>query len=172
MTAGRKWESNSANLPNNISQAEAAEMFNVSELLDIEARIGELLPSPEEAQKLSQKIPKRGLPRSGPHQKVLPAGITQRKAHQARTIKAHPDIVAKMLGVSKSTVVNDLSDGQKRPKSKIPNEELQAVSETDGQKRPKHSPLLAAIEKTASVDKRGHSKKGLPFGKPRNWWAV
>ena len=64
-------------------------------LLDIEARIGELLPSAEEAQKLSHKIPRSGLPRSGPHQKVLPEGITERKAHQARTIKAHPDIVAR-----------------------------------------------------------------------------
>lgn len=65
-------------------------------LLDIEARIGELLPSAEEAQKLSHKIPRSGLPRSGPHQKVLPEGITERKAHQARTIKAHPDIVARV----------------------------------------------------------------------------
>lgn len=31
MSAGRKWDSNSANLPNNISQPEAAEMLNVSE---------------------------------------------------------------------------------------------------------------------------------------------
>ena len=31
MTAGRKWESNSADLPNNISQTEAAALFNVSE---------------------------------------------------------------------------------------------------------------------------------------------
>lgn len=31
MTAGRKWESNSADLRNNISQPEAARLFNVSE---------------------------------------------------------------------------------------------------------------------------------------------
>jgi len=57
-------------------------------LLRIEARIGELLPSAEEANRL-----KGGNRHSeGKHRKVLPDGIDSKKAHQARAIKDHPTV--------------------------------------------------------------------------------
>lgn len=64
-------------------------------LLDIEARIGELLPSAEEATVIGKSM--GGKVRHGQQVPPLfPAGINKRKAHQARTIKAHPDIVARV----------------------------------------------------------------------------
>lgn len=64
-------------------------------LLDIEARIGELLPSPEEAQRLGGgNVRVAGSPQEKTR-KVLPDGIDRHHAHQARTIKDNPDIVAK-----------------------------------------------------------------------------
>ena len=55
-------------------------------LLDIEARIGELLPSAEDARKTAF---------TGKERQKRPEWIDGKKAHQARTIKAHPDIVAR-----------------------------------------------------------------------------
>lgn len=58
-------------------------------LLDIEARIGELLPGREDAQKLGRKIGKTpGV------SKVLPEGITRYTAKSARIIAENPEIVA------------------------------------------------------------------------------
>lgn len=56
-------------------------------LLDIEARIGELLPSAEDARKTAF---------TGKERQKRPEWIDGKKAHQARTIKAHPDIVARV----------------------------------------------------------------------------
>jgi hypothetical protein len=61
-------------------------------LLDVEAKIGELLPSIEETTRL-----KGGDRRSeGKHRRVLPDGIHSRQAHQARTIKDNPEVVARI----------------------------------------------------------------------------
>ncbi len=71
---------------------EAGEM-----LLDIEARIGEMLPSSEEAQRGA--IKQRGIPKSeraSGHIKVLPDGISGQRAQQARAISKHPEIVEKV----------------------------------------------------------------------------
>jgi len=65
-------------------------------LLDIEARIGELLPSPEEAMKMGQK---RGPAIRDGKQTIsspYPAEINRHRAQQARTIKNNPIIVAKI----------------------------------------------------------------------------
>ena len=59
-------------------------------LLDIEARIGELLP---EATKTH--IPRRDMAK-GPAEKSLPEGIDYRRAYKARTIAKHPEIVEKV----------------------------------------------------------------------------
>jgi hypothetical protein len=70
---------------------EAGEM-----LLDIEARIGELLPSEEEMQKVRSDQYK-GRPLS--QQKGLrqrPEGMSIMRAHTARTISKHPEIVEKV----------------------------------------------------------------------------
>ncbi len=55
-------------------------------LLDIEARIGELLPSPEEAIKTPV---------------TRPTGITHHRAIQARAISKHPEIVEKVKAQAK-----------------------------------------------------------------------
>lgn len=65
-------------------------------LLDIEARIGELLPSREEA---ISKGSKRGAALQagrGTVEPGRPADITEKHAHYARTIKDNPVIVAKI----------------------------------------------------------------------------
>lgn len=64
-------------------------------LLDIEARIGELLPSPEEAMSEGGKAG-TGIPKRGPVPKVLPEGISSRRAQECRLIKDFPDVVRKM----------------------------------------------------------------------------
>jgi hypothetical protein len=65
-------------------------------LLDIEARIGELLPSAEEARNAGSK---RG-PAIRDGKKTIPSplpeGITKHRASDARTIKDNPEIVAKI----------------------------------------------------------------------------
>ena len=53
-------------------------------LLDIEGRIGELLPSPEVA--MAGVESKRGVTKGTPRPKVLPDGINKRRAHTARLI--------------------------------------------------------------------------------------
>lgn len=65
-------------------------------LLDIEARIGELLPSAKEA--MGQSSQKRGVPKgkARPAPAILPDGISSKKAHQARTIKDNPEVVVKI----------------------------------------------------------------------------
>ena len=65
-------------------------------LLDIEGRIGELLPSPEEAQahgRTQAKVHGRTGKDDG---RILPEGITSKKAHQARAIKDNPEIVERV----------------------------------------------------------------------------
>jgi len=65
-------------------------------LLDIEARIGELLPSAEEARRQSGQVTNGRPTPKGKRKPVLPEGITGKKAHQARAIKDHPEIVEKV----------------------------------------------------------------------------
>ena len=65
---------------------EAGEM-----LLDIEARIGEMLPSAEEAQ-----VGKRGVIKGTPQSKMLPEGMNHKRATQSRAIAGHPEIVEKV----------------------------------------------------------------------------
>ena len=56
-------------------------------LLDIEARIGELLPD-------VNRVPKKDAD-TKTFMKDLPEGIDKKKVHQARAIKNHPEIVEK-----------------------------------------------------------------------------
>ncbi len=65
-------------------------------LLDIEARIGELLPSREEALKAGGGGDRRWGSPAEKTRKVLPEGISGKHATQARTIKENPIIVAKI----------------------------------------------------------------------------
>jgi len=65
-------------------------------LLDIEARIGELLPSPEEAQKLGSR---RGADISAGRKTtpcVRPQGVDAQRAKHSRKIHNNPDIVEKV----------------------------------------------------------------------------
>jgi hypothetical protein len=64
-------------------------------LLDIEAKIGELLPSAEDNRKAGGKRG-RAAQLGERLERVLPDGITMHKAHQARAIKNNPEIVAKI----------------------------------------------------------------------------
>jgi hypothetical protein len=64
-------------------------------LLDIEARIGELLPSREES------IKGRPSPSGKRVQMKRPEGITEKRAHHARAISEHPDIVEKVKAQAK-----------------------------------------------------------------------
>ena len=63
-------------------------------LLAIEGRIGELLPSAEEARRLSGGPV--GQPRTTPRQ-VLPDGISSKQALKARTIANNPDVVKEVI---------------------------------------------------------------------------
>jgi len=70
---------------------EAGEM-----LLDIETRIGELLPD-------VTRIPKRDT--AGKMAKELPEGMDYRRAHKARTIANNPDIVEKIKAKAREMAV-------------------------------------------------------------------
>ena len=67
-------------------------------LLMIEARIGELLPSAEDAQRGGKLkgIPKKEWATRG-DLKVLPHGISTKQAHRARAIASHPAEVAEAI---------------------------------------------------------------------------
>jgi len=65
-------------------------------LLEIEARIGELLPSREDAQKAARATGSHRMAIPKGTAKILPEGITHKKAYQARTIKDNPEVVAKI----------------------------------------------------------------------------
>jgi len=64
-------------------------------LLTIEARIGELLPNAEEAQRLGGQKP--GTPKGGGGTKVLPPDLSRKRAQAARTIACHPEAVAQVI---------------------------------------------------------------------------
>jgi len=61
-------------------------------LLDIVARIGELLPSPEESRSKAGQI---HIPPEE-RKRVLPEGINRKQARHARIIKNNPEVVAKI----------------------------------------------------------------------------
>ena len=69
-----------------------------------------------------------------------------------------------MLNTSVATVNRDLKAVTNVTKGKVAHEENQAVSDDVVTSVTKPSPILAAIEKTANVDKCGHNKKGLHAG--------
>ena len=75
-------------------------------LLDIEARIGELLPDAEEARRLSGAISK-GKKRNGKREPVLPEGISGKRAHQSRVIARNPDIVEKVKAQARQNEIMD-----------------------------------------------------------------
>ena len=70
---------------------DAQEMGEI--VIDIEARIGEMLPPPGETEKLLAKKRKGLEPTSFKGIRVLPEGIDFRKAYIARQIKNNPEIV-------------------------------------------------------------------------------
>jgi len=63
-------------------------------LLDIEARIGELLPSERETRGGVPRHTQRG--EGGIFQKKIPKGITHRQLEGSRAIATHPDIVERV----------------------------------------------------------------------------
>ena len=74
-----------------VSGQKAGEM-----LLDIEARIGEMLPSNEEiARQRSEQYKGRPLTKQK-GLKQRPEGLTVLRAHQARAISKHPEIVERV----------------------------------------------------------------------------
>ena len=60
-------------------------------LLDIETRIGELLPPPEKAEEMGRR--KGKVPGAT---KVLPEGMTSHRAQSSRAIAMHPEIVERI----------------------------------------------------------------------------
>ena len=65
-------------------------------LLDVEARIGGLLPPAREMSRAGGRAHK-GFPAGKPIPAVLPPGITSKHAYQARQIHAHPDLVQRVI---------------------------------------------------------------------------
>jgi len=98
---------------------EAAEM-----LLDIEARIGELLPTPLEARAFGQT--KDGSPMKA-GRRILPEGVDHKKSYEARTIKNHPGIVDRIKAqareredlATKMAVLNAVSYERKKARQTL-----------------------------------------------------
>jgi len=100
-------------------------------LLDIETRIGELLPSVEAMKKNKPQVvtQRDHLGRITEHEskKVLSEGIDKRKAHQSRAIAANPAIVAKVKAqarenediATKTAVLNAISYEKERARKDL-----------------------------------------------------
>jgi hypothetical protein len=71
-------------------------------LLDVEARIGELLPDKKEAKRWSG-LKSKGLPTNAPRGALLPDGYTARKAYHALRIAENPGIVEKVKAKARET---------------------------------------------------------------------
>ena len=74
-------------------------------LMNIETRIGELLPPAKEMASLGGKS-NRGIPRGTPSPKILPEGITPKRAHQSRTL-ASPRGKKAQESIIKQAIEND-----------------------------------------------------------------
>ncbi len=91
-------------------------------LLDIEARIGEMLPAPSTAVKGTGLKGQKGAKGGATKEKVLPKGLTSNRAWQARVIAKHPEIVAKVKARARKyeviptpkDVVNEVREAKRR----------------------------------------------------------
>jgi len=136
-------------------------------LLDIEERIGNLLPSVPEVRKMIGKTQK-GIPiaqRKGGSGPDYPAGINEKKAHQARTIARHPEIVAKVKAQArenediptKTAVLNAISY------------EKEKARRESAEKGKSETMSLATVEQATYLNALDRCISILPQKPPKYW---
>jgi len=141
---------------------EAGEM-----LLDIETRIGELLPSIEEARKDVGKRQK-GIPITQREGGSVHPGITDKRAHHARAISRHPEIVEKVKAQARenediptrTAVVNEIRHVEEKKR----HEEAES-KKTD-------SKGLVTVEETIYINALDRCISILPQKPPKRWDEV
>ncbi len=138
---------------------EAGEM-----LLAIEARIGELLPTPGDARKLSGKASAEK--RMGKEPTVIPRPptVSQKQAYTARVIKDNPDVVAE--------VIEEAKDNEDLPtKTAVVNKvrfkaEQKRRKETEGKPTPR---LVLTLKQTEYINTLEGIIEDLPKAPPKDW---
>lgn len=132
-------------------------------LLDIEDRIGNLLPSAEEARSTSRS-PRddRGRIMS---MKRLPKDMTHKRAHQARTIARHPDIVAKVKAQARE---NEDIPTKTAVLNAISYEKEKARRET-AEKGKSETMSLATVEQATYLNALDRCISILPQKPPKHW---
>lgn len=129
-------------------------------LLDIEARIGELLPDKEEAQRLGRKVGK--IPGVS---KVLPEGINHHRANQARSIARHPDIVEQVKAQARE---NEDIPTKTAVLNAINYEKEKARKET-AEKGRVESRSIATLDQIAYLNALDKCLLALPQRPPKKW---
>lgn len=129
-------------------------------ILDVEARIGELLPSPEAA--MGQSESKRGSRKGESRPKIMPDGISKHQRESARIIARHPEAVAQVKAEAKenediptkTAVLNRvrLNAERKRRASTPPPSEIEITAE--------QMKYLNTLERIANL---------LPIEPPADW---
>jgi len=133
---------------------EAGEM-----LLDIETRIGELLPSVEE---MGTKEVRQ---RAGAGQRSLPQEMTSRRAHTARAIAKHPDIVERVKAQARenediptrTAVVNEIRHVEEKKRHE------------GAESKRTESKALITIEETIYINALDRCISILPQKPPKKW---
>lgn len=129
-------------------------------LLAVEARIGELLPSPGEMDKERARR-KTGLPRRAPLGSLLPEGISHERSKCARAIARNPEAVAMVIAEAeenediptKTAVLNRIRYEQEKARvKKVPISELVLTL--------KQNDYLGTLDKIISI---------LPPYPPKDW---
>jgi hypothetical protein len=132
---------------------EAGEM-----LLDIETRIGELLPSPEEARKTQS-------PSSPKERRKRPDGMTDKRARASRDIAYHPEVVEKVKAQARenediptrTAVINQIR--YEKEKKRV----------NEASKKRTESKSLIAIEQVQYINALDQVIRILPQQPPKDW---
>lgn len=132
-------------------------------LLDIETRIGELLPPPEEAKRIGARRTS-GLTR-GEDRPTAHPGINDKRAHTARTIAKHPEIVEKVKAQARenediptrTAVINEIRYAKERQRQK----------EAEGKRE--ESRAIIDIEQTQYLNALHRLITILPQKPPKKW---
>jgi hypothetical protein len=132
-------------------------------LLEIEKKIGELLPSEKEAMAGTES--KRGITKGMPRPKVLPEGINGKRSHQARAIARHPEIVEK---VKKQARENEDIPTKTAVLSQIAYEkEKKRREEAEGKR--KEIAAVVAIDQIEYLNALDKCIAALPQKPPKTW---
>ncbi|HOD36810.1 MAG TPA: hypothetical protein PLR20_05770 [Syntrophales bacterium] len=126
-------------------------------LLDIEGRIGELLPSRDKAMTGRKGVPK------GTPSKVLPEGIDHKRAHQARAISENPAVVEKIKAQArenediptKTAVINAINYEKEKQRKE--------------QSKSKASSIEDSLEAQIYIETLERVLLILPKEPPKNW---